>query len=150
LQFDLSTLPPGTTAAQVTKATAYIFVNKVTTTGYINLAQVNTAWTESGIDYTNKPGNGTPFTTSPGILLTAGPTGQTQQFIAVDITAQVKYWLNNPGTNYGLTIIPDSTVAAAIDAKESTADSNNALLDIELATNGPSGPSGVTGATGVT
>jgi hypothetical protein len=148
IQFDLSTLPAGTTSSEVTKAVAYIFVNKVATTGYIQFAPLNAAWTESGITHGNQPTWGVPFPAAPGILLTSGPTGTTQQFVAVDVTTQVQYWLSHPGTNYGLTIIGDATVAAAIDSKEGTEDSNNALLDIELAVTGPAGATGATGATG--
>src|SRR5271170_1904870 len=44
LQFDLSTLPAGTTAAQVSRATLRLYCNRVNTAGLVSVQPVGGAW----------------------------------------------------------------------------------------------------------
>src|ERR1022692_3263484 len=46
LQFDLSMLPAGTTAAKVSRAVLRLYVNRVTTAGPVSIAPVTGAWGE--------------------------------------------------------------------------------------------------------
>src|SRR4051794_2218551 len=46
MQFDLSLLPAGTSASDVTVATLRIFANKVGSPGSINVYTANAAWSE--------------------------------------------------------------------------------------------------------
>ena len=46
LQFDLSQLPPGTTAAEVAKATLVLYVNRIGVAGSVDVSQVLSAWGE--------------------------------------------------------------------------------------------------------
>src|SRR5215471_16252953 len=48
-QFDLSKLPPGTTAANILSASLRLYVNKVGTAGSINVNVANASWTESAV-----------------------------------------------------------------------------------------------------
>ena len=75
------------------------------------------------------------------------------QFVAVDVTAQVKAWINNPGSNFGFALAPAlqaPTTVVFFDSKENTATGHVARLDLTLADQGPAGPQGATGASGAT
>ena len=58
LQFDLSMLPAGTTAAKVSRAVLRVYVNRVTTPGQVSLAPVNAAWGEYSVTYATAPAIG--------------------------------------------------------------------------------------------
>src|SRR6185436_9924018 len=44
VKFDLSTLPPGTTSADIDKATLTIFIDKVKSAGAVELHEITSAW----------------------------------------------------------------------------------------------------------
>jgi hypothetical protein len=54
LRFDLSNLPSGTTSAQVSKATMYVYVNRVYTTGTLSLAPLTAGFAESSVTYNGR------------------------------------------------------------------------------------------------
>lgn len=147
VQFDLSTLPAATTAAKVVKATLVLYVNRVATPGMLEVQTVNAAWAEA-----SATGASAPPTSGSG----SGPTvaiSAASQFVAVDVTAQVKNWVTSPGSNFGLYLAPALSAPATIaflDSKENTATGHAARLDITLADQGPAGPTGATGAAGAT
>src|ERR1700693_3012490 len=55
LQFDLSSLPAGTTAAQISHAVLRLYVNQVNTSGLVSLQAVNGAWGEYSVTYATLP-----------------------------------------------------------------------------------------------
>src|SRR6266478_23597 len=61
IQFDLSQLPPGLTLAQINKATMTFYVNTVVTAGSVDVAQVTSAWTETGVNNNNRATYLSPF-----------------------------------------------------------------------------------------
>ena len=133
----------------MSSATLTIFVNRVYTAGAIDIAEVDSSWSESLIT------NGTmPSISGVNINPTAVAVGTTDGFITVDVTSAVQDWLNNSPANYGLVVKADSgspLTALAIDSKESTATSHPAVLNIVLVgPAGPAGPSGTAGAAGPT
>ena len=147
VQFDLSTLPAGTTAANISKATLSLFVNKLGAAGTINVSVANGVWTEAGVNGTNAPVPATAV--ASGVPVLAG-----SEYVYVDATAAVRNWLSGT-TNNGFIITPnDGTVLVAFDSKESTTTSHPAALTITLSASGatgatgPTGPNGATGATG--
>ena len=54
LQFDLSMLPRGTTAAKVSRAVLRLYVNRVTTAGSVSIAPVTVAWGEYSLTYATR------------------------------------------------------------------------------------------------
>jgi hypothetical protein len=146
VQFDLSTLPSGTTGSGVAKATLLLFVNKLGAAGTVNFSVANGPWTESGVNGTNAPVAAAAI--ASGVSITAGDT-----FVAVDATAAVQSWLSGT-TNNGVIITPNGSVLVAFDSKESTTTSHPAMLSITLVgsggATGATGPTGATGATGAT
>ncbi len=148
VQFDLTTLPAGTTAANISKATLALFVNKMVTAGTVNISTANGSWTELGVNGTNTP---VPLASvASGLSISAA-----SDYIYVDATAAVQAWLNGTQNN-GFIIAPNDTViSVAFDSKESTTTSHPATLSILLSSNGAAGPTGATGvglvgATGAT
>ncbi|SPE37845.1 exported hypothetical protein [Candidatus Sulfopaludibacter sp. SbA3] len=144
LKFDLSTLPAGIQANQVSKATLRLFVNHLTTPGLVDLYQVGGAWSEggaSGITYNFAP-------TSSGPMGTPYMVSTVNSWVVMDVTSVVQAWLS--GTpNYGLRIAaPASGVSVLFDSKESTSTSHAPELQVELS--GPAGPAGATGQQGPT
>jgi hypothetical protein len=140
LQFDLSVLPSGTTAAQVSKATLRLYVNRVNTAGSVTVSPVSSAWTESAVTYATAPTVGSSFATftdnNPGT------------FVSVDVTTLVQGWVTTPASNFGLAL----TAAAAnvlFDAKENDETAHVARLDITLASQGATGATGAQGIQGV-
>ena len=146
VQFDLSQLPAGVTAAQIQKATLTLFLDHVGVGGTINIDTVSaaTAWTEAGV-------NGTSGI-SPGVAVaTAVPTTTALTFITVDATAAVQSWISGTANN-GFMLIGNSSTSVQFDSKENLNTSHPAELTIVLAgsasTVGPTGPTGPTGASG--
>jgi len=143
LQFDITTLPAGTAAANIAKATLSLFVNKLGEAGTINISVANGPWTELGVNGTNAPV--TAASVSSGLSVSAGG-----EYIYVDATAAVKSWLTAT-TNSGFIITPnDTNINVAFDSKESTTTSHPATLTITLASIGATGATGAPGTTGST
>ncbi len=145
-QFDLSALPPGTTAASVSGASLRLFVNKIGTAGGINVYAATASWTESTV-------NGLAGAPAPGALV-AGPIGISvaSAYISIPVTAQVQAWLNGAPNNGFIVTAAPSTSSFFFDTKESTSTSHPAVLEIDLSGQpgaiGAPGPTGATGATG--
>ena len=146
MQFDLSTLPAAVTPAKLVKASLLLWVNRVGTPGTVELQTVMSGWSENGVSAATAPVLGGP---GSGTLVPVGAAGQ---FVAVDVTAQVKGWINNPGSNFGLALAPALQAPGTIaffDSKENTATGHVARLDLTLADQGPVGSTGATGARGL-
>ena len=153
LQFDLSTLPAGTTAAQVSRATLRLYCNRADTTGSVSLQTVGAAWGEYSVTFATLP--------SLGNAVQTVPVSQAGAYVAVDVTALVQGWITAPATNNGLALT-SGTAAVQFDSKENDLTGHAAVLDVALASNGsggavgpagptgPAGPAGATGATGLT
>jgi hypothetical protein len=139
LQFDLSSLPAGTTAGQIAGATLRVYVNRVYTAGVVSMLPVISPWIESGVTSTTAPTLGTA----------AGSFSITQGYIyvAVDVTALVKGWVGTPSSNDGIAITA-SSASLVLDSKENDETGHPAQLDITLS--GPQGPAGQVGLTGAT
>ncbi|MGH9585614.1 MAG: DUF7594 domain-containing protein [Acidobacteriaceae bacterium] len=82
LQFNLQTLPAGTTSAQVSHATLTVFVNRVNTAGAVTVSPVSAPWGEYSVTAATAPAMGS----SIGSFAVSAPG----QFISVDVTAQVQ------------------------------------------------------------
>lgn len=144
LRFDLSTLPSGTTAANLSKATLVLYVKSAANAGSVEVQTVNSSWTESAVTYFSAP-----LTSGAG----SGPVvavGTAAQFVSVDVTAQVKGWLNG-NANHGFEITPSLAAPGTVvsfDTKESSTTAHVAQLDLTLVNQGPAGPVGPTGPQG--
>jgi hypothetical protein len=143
-QFDLSTLPSGTTSADITKATLTLFASKVTTPGTFDVKLVTGAWNESTITGHNSAGLiGAPSIT--GVTIDAADF---LQYVTIDLTDIVKFWVDG-GANHGISLVANGPLSVQFDAKESTATAHPAQLEIVSLTTGSStGPTGPTGPIG--
>jgi Collagen triple helix repeat (20 copies) len=139
LQFDLSMLPAGTTAAKVSRAVLRLYVNRVNTAGSIALAPVTNAWGEYSVTYITEPTVGGP--------IGQFAVGQAGTFVAIDVTAQVQVWIASPTTNDGFALT-SASANVQFDSKENDQTAHAATLEIELADAGVVGAVGATGATG--
>jgi hypothetical protein len=140
LQFDLTTLPAGTTSAQVSRATLTVFVNRVNTAGSVTISPVTGVWGEYSVTSATAPATGSSIGSFP--VSVAG------QFVSVDVTAQVQAWLSAPGSNNGLALT-SSSANALFDSKENDETGHSAQLDVTLVSQGPQGVPGVAGAQGL-
>jgi hypothetical protein len=60
----------------------------------------------------------------------------------VDVTAQARQWVSNPGSNFGLALAPAPSAPGTVaffDSKENTATGHVARLDLTLSDQGPQG-----------
>jgi len=144
LQFDLTTLPAGATAASVTKATLVLYLTLGRpTASTISWAPVTAPWSELTVTYNNQPSIGTPGTTTA-----LASSAQNDNFISLDVTALVQSWLNGQA-NDGIEI--SGTVNNVIfSSRENNEVGQQAALDIEIAGTvvGPTGPIGPIGPQG--
>ena len=159
LRFDFSSLPVGTTGSSVAKATLFLWVNKIGTAGAIDIRTVTGAWSEATVTQATQPTLGGATYTVP--VTSAG------KYIAVDVTNDVKNWIDYPSSALGFALNASTSAPGTsifIDSKENTATGHAAYLDITLVGQsgpqgsqgnpgptgpaGPVGPSGATGATG--
>jgi hypothetical protein len=143
MKLDLSRLPAGTTASQITKATVKLYPTAVAVGGNIDVCEVSGTWSEKTVVYSSKPALGGPHLIVAGPV--AIPTGSAGKYVILDITPAVKDWLSGTPNN-GLVIMPSnscvwgsssSTISATFDSKESTTTSHDPELNVVLAlTNG--------------
>jgi hypothetical protein len=144
IQFDLSSLPAGTTAAQIGKATMSFYVNSVVVSGSVDIAQVTSAWTESGVTFNTAPTFLAPFAL-------AVPAGTARQYVTVDVTQLVQDWVSGVAQNNGVRIAAAAaapTTVVVLDSKENQTTSHPAFLDVVVIAGGPAGPTGPTGPAG--
>ncbi|MDE1175683.1 MAG: DNRLRE domain-containing protein [Edaphobacter sp.] len=139
LKFDLKTLPSGTTSAQVSQAMLTVFVNRVNTAGTVTVAPITSAWNEYGVTSATAPPIGTSF----GSLAVTLPG----QFVSVDVTAQVRAWLDAAATNTGFAL-SSNAANVLFDSKENDETGHPARLDVTLVNQGLQGIQGVPGVAG--
>ncbi len=144
LQFNLGTLPATATAAQVSKATLRLYVNRVNTPGVITLSPVRGAWTENALTAGTLP----PIDSAAEVF----PVTDEGQFVTVDVTALVQAWLSAPAANFGVALTATSA-DAVFDSKENDTTAHPAELLIAMISDtagpvGPQGPQGPKGDTG--
>jgi hypothetical protein len=131
LKFSLETLPPGTTASDVSHARLRLWVNnKSTAAGSITLSPVTTPWDE----YTLKD-HITGALTFSEPKLSELPVESMNSFISIDITGWVKAWLDGTLLNEGIVIAPSAAtdfLDLFFDSKESDRTSHEARLEVSL------------------
>lgn len=141
IRFDLGTVPPGTAGIDVEKATLLLWLNDVSTAGSVEVYAITSDWSEKTVTYNTQPGMGalpiaTIAITSP---MEAG-------YVTVDVSNLVRYWLDTPGTGYGVALRAVGTASATFDSKENVG--IPPMLDITLLTGGSVGPAGPAGPIG--
>jgi len=139
IQFDLSSLPAGTTASQIGAASLKLYVNRINASGLVSIQPVNGAWSESTVTYSSMP--------TLGSAVASFTPATAQQFIVIDITSLVQGWVTTPSSNYGIALTTNSG-DIVLDSKENDETSHVAHLDITVTSQGPAGATGATGATG--
>jgi Collagen triple helix repeat (20 copies) len=141
LQFNLGTLPAGTTSAQIARATLTVFVNRVNTAGSVTLSPATSAWSESSVTASSAPTLGA----TSGIFMASAPG----QYVTLDVTALVQGWVTTPATNFGFAFTSDSA-NLLLDSKENDETGHAATLDITITSEGATGPQGIQGPQGPT
>jgi hypothetical protein len=114
-----------------------IYVNSVSVAGALDLSAANIAWTESSVSGTSGIAAGAPV--QAGI-----PVTSPQTYITLDVTNQVRSWLNG-APNTGFFLAASGGTTAFLDSKESVSTSHPATLEVVF-----SGAPGLTGAVGPT
>ena len=148
LQFAVNSyVPTGTIGKDVAKATLKIFVNSVIAQGSFNVSLVTGNWSEETIRGNNKPSIGAQLIGPIAIT-----SASAKHWISIDITNQVKDWLDGSSVNNGLALVGANGINASFDSKESAAFSQAPEIDIIMkgvpGIQGPKGDIGPTGATG--
>jgi hypothetical protein len=139
LQFDLSTLPTGTTAAQVSRATLRLYCNRMDTAGLVSVQPVGGTWGEYSVTFLTLP--------SLGSAAQVVSVSQAGAYVAVDVTALVRGWIGAPATNNGIALTA-GTAVVQFDSKENDLTGHAAVLDVALASAGTPGPTGAVGPAG--
>ena len=144
VQFDLSTLPVGTTASQVSRAVLRLYCNRADTPGLVSVQPVNGAWGEYSVTYTTLP--------TVGSAAQVVQVNQAGAYVTVDVTGLVQGWITSPSTNNGLALTA-GTAVVQFDSKENDLTGHAPALDISFLSQGtgvtgPQGPAGATGAVG--
>ena len=144
-QFDLSKLPPGTIAANISSASLRLYVNKIGAAGSINVNVATASWTESTVTGQSGVGVG-QLVAGPIVVSVAG------SYVSIPITTQVQAWLSGAPNNGLILTASPSTASLFFDSKENTTTSQLAAIDVILTPpagpNGAAGPAGAPGATG--
>ena len=139
MQFDMSMLPAGTTAAQISRAVLTVYVNRVDTAGVISLQPLTGAWSEYGVTYQTLPG----MSAATQVF----NVSQAGQYVAIDVTALVQGWVTAPSSNNGFALTA-GTAVAQFDSKENDLTGHPATLDIGIVSQGPVGATGAMGLQG--
>jgi hypothetical protein len=126
LRFEAGSLAGDFPAEQVDRALLMIYFSKVTRAGAIRLNAVSGDWTEAPAAIVPAPGvSVTPIATIPA------ESAIGSQFAIVDVTSQVRAWMEDPSSDNGLALVGDDAVVAEIGAKEGPGAGYPAVLQIE-------------------
>lgn len=141
IQFNLSALPQN---AVVTSAYLRLYVDAVAAPGSFDVYQVNSAWQESSLDYSNAP---TPGASATGGDATAITAASMNQFVLVNVTSLAQQWVSGAVPNNGVALMLTTPNGEfAFDSKESLLTSHEPELEITL--EGSAGPQGAQGLQG--
>jgi hypothetical protein len=143
IKYELVTLPEDLTGDNIAKATLKLFVSKVNKPGSFDIHIVNGDWYEATLKSSNAPG--TSFLATISVS-----AGDLNQYMLVDLTQQVKYWVDGYGNNYGIALVPTpgSPIDIEFDSKEGKGTSHDTGLDMLIVSYGPQGPQGEQGPIG--
>jgi Collagen triple helix repeat (20 copies) len=142
IRVNLSPLPPGLAASNVSQATLELFVNTLPTAGSFDVFLVTSSWTEGAVTYNTAPTLGAPI--ASGITPSSA-----KDYVLVNVTSAVQAWLSGTPNN-GIALVPSSgsSISVTFDSKESTTASHDPIIDVQLVSAGPTGPQGPAGPTG--
>jgi hypothetical protein len=143
VQFDLTQLPGGVTAAQIQKATLTLFLDHINSAGTINIDTVSSSTPWGELTVTGNSGISAGSAVATSVTMATVDT-----FVSVDATAAVQGWIATPGSNNGFMIVGNAATSVQFDSKENANTSHPATLTIVLANNGPTGAMGPTGSNG--
>ncbi len=118
--------------------------------GTFDVYQINTAWSETSLTWSNKPALGVSATGGHPVSL---GSSNYQNFVLVDITPLVQNWVNGTIPNNGVALMTTTTGASyQFDSKEATYTSHQPELEIAIpgapGAQGPQGPNGLSGPPG--
>lgn len=139
VQFDLSVLPAGTTASQVSRALLRLYWNRADTPEPVSVGPVNGAWGEYSVTYATLP--------ALGAAVQVVQVNQAGAYVTLDVTAAVQGWIGNPATNNGLALTA-GMAAVQFDSKENDLTGHAPELEVTFASQGPAGPAGPQGLQG--
>ncbi len=83
LQFDLATLPSGTTSSQISRALLRLYCNRADTRGLVSVQPVSSAWGEYSVTYNTLP--------SLGAVSQVVSVAQAGVYVWVDVTSLVQW-----------------------------------------------------------
>jgi hypothetical protein len=139
LQFDLSGLPAGTTASQVSRAVLRLYCNRADAPGLVSVHPVTASWGEYSVTYATLP--------TLDAAIQVFQVSQAGSYVSVDVTALVQGWIGGPSTNNGIGLTAGSATVQ-FDSKENDLTGHSPMLDVVLVSQGPAGPKGDPGAAG--
>ena len=139
LQFDLSNLPAGTTASQVSRAVLRLYCNRAEAPGLVSVHPVTASWGEYSITYATLP--------TLDAATQVFQVSQAGSYVSVDVTALVQGWIADSSTNNGIGLTAGSATAQ-FDSKENDLTGHSPVLDVVFVSQGPAGPKGDTGVAG--
>jgi hypothetical protein len=151
VKFDFSTLPVTMKGEAVSKATLRMWVNDVNTEGKFTVRVVKGPddWSENTIS-ANSASALELGDSIAEVMITDADEGH---FVAIDVTEVVKGWLDTPGSNFGLALVPED-VDFSVDSKENSDTAHP--MELEVVANaggegiqGPQGPEGPQGPQGL-
>lgn len=140
VKFDITALDILESADEVELAQLRIWVKRVDTAGSVELYVIDEDWDEASLVASNAP------------LLVGGPvatfdvaSSALNDFLLIDITEQVRAWVDAPETNYGFALV---SIGASVnlDSKENSQTAHEMAIDVVL--RGPQGEQGEIGLTG--
>lgn len=102
-KFDLSAY--NSRAQELHSATLYLYHTQAAHTGNngATLARVNQPWTETGVTWNNKPNLDTASNDLAKKINIPATANDSQNFV-INMTAMVRYWLQNPTNNHGFMV----------------------------------------------
>jgi hypothetical protein len=151
VKFDFSTLPVTMKGDAVSKATLRMWVNDVNTEGKFTVRVVKGPddWSEDTIS-ANSASALELGDSIAEVMITDADEGH---FVTIDVTEAVKGWLDTPGSNFGIALVPED-VDFSVDSKENSDTAHPMELEVvanaggEGVLQGPAGPQGPPGPQG--